>query len=376
MTTDYEKDANDVAPSLPFLTANLPGVGGDLKQQASDFEVEEIPAYLPNGIGEHLFLWIEKTGIGAEQLTRHIVQTLRLSKHDLGVAAMKDRHAITRQFVSVPAKYAEKIEAINTDQIRVLSATRHGNKLKTGHVRGNRFSILVRNIAPGSAEVAHQIAACIKEMGAPNYFGDQRFGIDGETAELGFDLLRGEQTVEDIHPARRRFLLRFALSSAQSVLFNQALSERLSEGLLRTVLLGDVMQVAASGGVFVSEDPAADQLRFEAQEIGITGPMYGPKMKLPGGEIALREAKILAENYVQVADFQRYQQLTNGTRRPYLVFPQDLSIAEEPEGLRFQFSLPSGCYATVVLREFQKLEPQTTVAESTPAEDDEAESED
>jgi tRNA pseudouridine13 synthase len=363
-----------VASPLPFLTADLPGVGGELKQQASDFEVEEIPAYLPNGAGEHLFLWIEKTGIGAEQLSRHIVQTLRLSKHDLGVAALKDRHAITRQFVSVPSKYEEQITALDTDQIRVLSAVRHGNKLKTGHVRGNRFSILIRNVAPGSAETARQIATCLKELGAPNYFGDQRFGVDGETSRLGFDLLRGEQTADDIHPARRRFLLRFALSSAQSVLFNQALSERLLDGLLRKVLFGDVMQVAASGGVFLSEDPAADQLRFETQEIGITGPMYGPKMKLPGGDVAQREAKILRENNVQVEDFQRYQQLTNGTRRPFLVFPQDLSITEEPEGLRFRFSLPSGCYATVVLREFQKLEPVISATEPTPT-DDESEAE-
>jgi tRNA pseudouridine13 synthase len=252
-TADPKKDSNDVGIPLPFLTAELPGVGGELKQQASDFEVEEIPAYLPNGAGEHLFLWVEKVGIGAEQLTRHIVQSLRLSKHDLGVAALKDRHAVTRQFVSVPSKYEEQIAAINTDQIRVLSAVRHQNKLKTGHLRGNRFSILIRNVVPDSFETACQIADCLKEMGVPNYFGDQRFGIDGETAQLGFDLLRGDQTAEDIHPARRRFLLRFALSSAQSVMFNQALSERLREGLLRQVLLGDVLQVAASGGVFVCE---------------------------------------------------------------------------------------------------------------------------
>jgi tRNA pseudouridine13 synthase len=355
---------------LPFLTAELPGVGGELKQQTSDFEVEEIPAYLPNGAGEHLFLWVEKTGIGAEQLTKHIVQTLRLSKHDLGVAALKDRHAVTRQFVSVPAKYEERIGEIDTDQIRVLSAVKHQNKLKTGHLRGNRFSILVRNVIPDSFESACQIAACLKDLGVPNYFGDQRFGIDGETADLGFDLLRGDQTPTDIHPARRRFLLRFALSSAQSVLFNQALADRLRDGLLRQVLVGDVLQVAVSGGVFLCEDPAVDQARFETQEICTTGPMFGPKMKQPAGDIALREAAILRDYKLQPEDFQRYQQLTNGTRRPFLVFPQDLAISEEPEGLRFQFTLPSGCYATVVLREFQKLEPSHSSVAALPTEED------
>jgi len=357
-----------VGNSLPFLTAELPGVGGELKQLASDFEVEEIPAYLPSGSGEHLFLWVEKTGISAEQLTRHIVQSLRLSKHDLGVAAMKDRHAVTRQFVSVPAKFEPMIGSIETDQVKVLSATRHQNKLKTGHLRGNRFSILVRDVAPDSSERARQIAVCLSALGAPNYYGDQRFGNDGETSDLGFDLLRGDQTADDIHPARRRFLLRFALSSAQSVLFNQVLAERLADGLLHQVLVGDVMQVAASGGVFLCEDPATDLVRFETQEICTSGPMFGPKMKQPGGQIAEREASVLRSNNLRPDDFKRYQQLTNGTRRPFLVYPRDLQISEEPNGLRFQFSLPSGCYATVVLREFQKS--QSTERAPEPSEEE------
>lgn len=342
--------------SLPFLTAELPGVGGDLKQVASDFEVEEIPAYLPTGSGEHLFLWIEKTGISGEQLTQHIVHSLRLAKHDLGVAAVKDRHAVTRQFVSVPAKFEPQIGSIETEFIKVKSVARHQNKLKTGHLRGNRFSILIRNVSPGAYEPARQIAVCLSALGVPNYYGDQRFGIDGETSELGLDLLRGHQTAEDIHPARRRFLLRFALSAAQSLLFNQVLSERMNDGLLHQVLPGDVMQVSASGGVFLCADPAVDQVRFDNREICTTGPMFGPKMLQPGEKVAAREASVLRAHQLQPEDFLRYPQLTNGTRRPFLVFPQDLQIVEEPAGLRFQFSLPSGCYATVVLREFQKKE--------------------
>ncbi len=339
---------------LPYFTADLPGIGGELKQEPGDFEVEEIPAYLPSGVGEHLFLWIEKTGITTEQLTRQIVQTLRMANRDIGVAALKDRHAVARQFVSIPAKFADGVGSLESPQVRVLSATLHGNKLRTGHLRGNRFSILLRNVPPDSLEMAFPIASRLQQVGVPNYFGDQRFGIDGETAQLGFDLLRGEKVPEDIHPARRRFLLKLALSAAQSVLFNQALATRLLTGHLHQVIAGDVLQVAASGGVFVCEDVAADQPRFDSREVLPTGPMFGPKMKLAAGTVAEHEAQLLEKSGLTVEHFSRFPDLTSGTRRPYLILPGDLEVQQEAAGLRFRFTLPSGSYATILLREFQK----------------------
>ena len=347
-------DTDSLRTPLPFLTADLPGIGGELKQEPGDFEVEEIPAYMPSGSGEHLFLWIEKTGITTEQLTKQIVQTLRVANMDIGVAALKDRHAVTRQFISIPAKFADRVNLLESHQVKVLSATLHGNKLRTGHLRGNRFSILLRNVAPQALEAALPIAARLQQLGVPNYFGDQRFGTDGETAQLGFDLLKGEKVPEDIHPARRRFLLKLALSAAQSVLFNQALAARLLAGTLHQVILGDVLQVAASGGVFVCEDVAADQPRFESREVLPTGPLFGPKMKLASGTVAESEALLLQHAGLTMEHFNLYKELTSGTRRPYLILPGDLEVQQETEGLRFRFTLPSGSYATILLREFQK----------------------
>ena len=341
-------------PSLPYFTTNLPGIGGELKQEPGDFEVEEIPAYLPSGAGEHLFLWIEKTGITTEQLTRQLVQTLRVANRDIGVAALKDRQSVARQFVSVPAKFADRVALLESPQVRVLSATLHQNKLRTGHLKGNRFSILLRNVPENALELALPIAARLQESGVPNYFGDQRFGHDGDTARLGFELLKGEAVPEDIHPSKRRFLLRLALSAAQSVLFNQALSARLTAGQLHLVVQGDVLQVVASGGVFVSEDVTADQPRFAAREVVPTGPMFGPKMKLAAGSVGEQEAQLLVGSGLTMEHFKQYQELTSGTRRPYLIFPADIIVQSEPDGLRFQFSLPSGSYATVLLREFSK----------------------
>jgi tRNA pseudouridine13 synthase len=114
------------------------------------------------------------------------------------------------------------------------------------------------------------------------------------------------------------------------------------------------MQVTASGGPFGALDPAIEQPRFEAREIVISGPIFGPKMKLPAGDVALREARLLADVGIPREAFERFSNLTPGTRRPYLIWPENLTITAEPEGLHLAFTLPSGCYATVVLREFQK----------------------
>src|SRR5580704_908652 len=261
---------------LPFLTADRPAIGGRLKDRPEDFVVEEIPAYEPCGEGEHLFLWIEKTDVAADELSRHVARALRISPRDIGMAVLKDWRAVTRQFVSVPATCEPSIGRIDTDRIRVLRNARHRNKLRTGHLRGNRFSLLVREAVADAAATSNSIAETIRRYGFPNYYGEQRFGREQETLRLGLDLLRGTARPDSIAAVRRRFLLRLSLSAAQSALFNDVLAERLRDSLVSTVLPGDVMQVTASGGQFVVIDAAVEQRRFEARETVLTGPIFGP----------------------------------------------------------------------------------------------------
>jgi tRNA pseudouridine13 synthase len=341
---------------LPFITQNLPGIGGTSKGRAEDFIVEEIPAYPPEEAGEFLFLWVEKTGLSAEQLTSHLARSLKIAHQDIGMAGMKDRQAVTRQMVSVPARCQPLVESFQQEQIRILEVHRHRHKLRTGHLRGNRFSILVRDVAGRALENALAIATQLEKTGVANFFGDQRFGRDAETLRLGLELLQGTKTPGAIPRARRKFLLRLALSAVQSALFNRALVERMRDDLMHKVVAGDVMQVTASGGPFVAQDPTIEQPRFEAREIVISGPIFGPKMKQPAGEIVLREDRLLADSGIPREAFDRFSNLTPGTRRPYLIWPEVLTIAAEADGVRLAFTLPSGCYATVVLREFQKKE--------------------
>jgi tRNA pseudouridine13 synthase len=316
--------------------------------------VEEIPAYAPEGAGEFLFLWVEKTGLSAEQLTSHLARSLRVAHQDIGMAGMKDRQAVTRQMVSVPVRCEPLLASFQHEQIRILAVQRHRHKLRTGHLRGNRFSILVRNVADQALEKALAIAAQLEKTGVPNYFGEQRFGRDAETLRLGLELLQGTKLPGAIPRARRKFLLRLALSCMQSALFNRALFERMRDGIVHRVVAGDVMQVTASGGPFVVDDPTVEQTRFEARETVISGPIFGPTMKQPAGDVLLREARLLADAGIPREAFGRFSNLTPGTRRPYLIWPEELIIAASPEGIRVMFTLRSGCYATVVLREFQQ----------------------
>lgn len=339
---------------------------GRWKTQPEDFVVEEIPAYEPSGQGEHLFLWIEKVDVAAEQLTRHLAQTLGISTGEIGVAGLKDRRAVTRQYVSVPVRVADRLAGVTSDRIRVLRATPHGNKLKTGHLRGNRFEILIRPAAADIPvdEAPFQHLTRLAQEGFPNYFGDQRFGQDHETLLLGWELLQGRRSPRSIPPSRRRFLLRLALSAVQSALFNQALASRLTDELLRRALLGDVMEVTASGGKFVVTDSEREQPRLEAGEIVVTGPLFGPKMRQPTDAVAEREAELLRQAELQLDQFSRFGDLLSGTRRPYVVIPQEVAGTCTAEGWRLQFTLPSGSYATVLLAELFSIEVEDRFGES------------
>lgn len=356
---------------LPRRCFSAPMLTGRLKAEPEDFVVEEIPAYELGGTGEHLFLWVEKRDVAAEQLVRHVARALEMPPRDIGVAGMKDRRAVTRQWLSVPAKLEDRISRINTERIQVRESHRHSNKLRTGHLRGNRFDILLRDVHPtdgsplDTAAIA-QIAETVSLRGFPNYFGDQRFGHAGETLQLGLDLLQRTKTKRDIPYARRRFLFRLALSAVQSDLFNQTLAARLHDGLIDTVLNGDVMEVVESGGKFLVEEAGIEQARFDAYQTVTTGPLFGPKMRQPAGEPAQREASILEQSGLTTEAFLGFGDELSGTRRPYLVRPSDLTATVDGTSLRLQFTLPAGVYATTLLQEwgeFPQGAPQ--VAEPT-----------
>jgi tRNA pseudouridine13 synthase len=343
--------------SLPYLTRDLPGTGGVLRASPEDFLVEELPAYPTTGEGTHVFVWIEKRGLTTPEAVKRLAGALRVRPADIGAAGKKDRHAVTRQWLSLPPPLTpEQALAVQVDGLQVLEARRHGHKLRTGHVKGNRFVLVVRELACPADEAARRAQAVLDVLarppGVPNFYGEQRFGRSGDNAAQGKALLKGERL------GGRSIDARFLLSALQSALFNHVLAARLEAGTYRTVQAGDVLVKVQSGGQFVCEDPAVDQPRLETGEVAPSGPMFGGKMRepTPGSPAASAEAAALAAFGLAAADFARARQL-DGTRRPLgvpFVEPPSAEAMPDQGGMRLTFALPAGAYATVVAREIMK----------------------
>ena len=339
---------------------HLAGIEALFKQSPQDFEVEEVAAYEPCGEGPHVYMWVEERDASASYSLRQLARFFGVRERDVGRAGLKDRQAVTRQWYSFPAdqieaQALEQMPGELSEQIRVLRVSAHQNKLRRGHLVGNRFALRLLLAQHEDGEEARERAAAImdflQEHGAPNFYGDQRFGRNGGTAALGFELL-AQQSEAKRRVQRDRFLKRLALNAAQSELFNAALMQRAREGSLERVLPGDVLMRRESGGVFVSEDVAADQQRMDQGELVVAGPMFGPSMKAACGEVAAREQALLDAHQVSLEDFAAYNKLCAGARRPMLVWPQDVSVElESAHALLVRFFLPSGSYATVLLSE-------------------------
>jgi tRNA pseudouridine13 synthase len=337
----------------PLWTPDLPGIGGRIKTEPEDFEVEEIPAYEPCGEGEFLYLWLEKRDLGAEFFARQVAKRLDVPTAEVGTAGLKDRHAVTRQMVSVPLRAEPRLGDLEGEGIRVLRVSRHRNKLKPGHLHGNRFKVVVRGVLPETPERLPALLERLGREGMPNYYGPQRFGRGGETYLLGLSLFRPEERKGRPPGA---FLRKLALSAVQSALFNEYLGRRLRDGLLRRVLGGDVMARWPFGGMFVAEDVEREQARLESRETVPAGPIFGKKMFSARGEALAREEAVLAEAALTAESFRGFGKLVNGTRRHNLVYVEDLTGGVEGDRAVLSFRLPPGCYATVLLRELMKSE--------------------
>ncbi len=344
----------------------------------ADFEVEEQPKYSPCGEGEHLYLWLEKRDTSGIMLRRMLANTLDISARDIGMAGLKDRRAVTRQWVSVPRSAAARVSKLEGPRLRVLDARAHTNKLRTGHLAGNHFRVVLRGTTADAVARVTDKLELLSARGVPNFYGGQRMGRGGSTLAAGWALSRGEQrrarvAMPDgsLHQLnlRDRQLKRLSASALQSELFNRVLARRLNEGTLERVLLGDMCRKRDTGGTFPTDDPGREQRRLDAGEIVLTGPMWGPKMPRPTDEALAFEAEVCEACGLDDAAFRRIGHLASGARRALVVWPTDVSVtpledrdrgpddesgtpdAAPDEGVVVRFTLPAGSFATVLLHE-------------------------
>lgn len=339
------------------LTLDVPGSGGVFKATPDDFEVEEIAAYEPNDLpdGEHAFVWLEKRGRSTPEVAKLLARHCGIPEREVSWAGLKDKQAVTRQWLSLPFRFTGPLSTLEVPGVRILRVARHRNKLKSGHLRGNRFTLVLREVRDVAAAKAafEQLAT----KGVPNFFGAQRFGARGDNAARGRALLLAGGRHRD------RFERKLFLSAYQSALFNRVLERRLELGLFSTVLAGDVLKKQETGGEFVCEAPDVDQPRAEAFEISPTGPMFGPEMRAPRDEAARLEEAVLTAEGVTLETFKAGGDETRGARRLLRVRLLEPSFDADGATVRLRFSLPAGSYATVVLDELMKPDDASAMPE-------------
>jgi tRNA pseudouridine13 synthase len=404
----------DPLSALPYLTADIAPVAAAIKRRYEDFSVEEIAAYEPCGQGDHVYFTIEKRGLSTLRAVGDIARKLGVLTKDIGLAGLKDARAVAVQTLSVEHVDPRRLEGLDIPRIRVLGVTRHRNKLKIGHLHGNRFVIRLRDVEKGREDDIARCCEVLLSRGVPNYFGQQRFGSRGDTWRIGqavlendqqtaIDLMLGRPGPSDTGDvlkarqlydagdfaaaakawpygfrdnvracrvlernrgnARRAFhavdqrLKKFYVNAFQSHLFNRVLGARIDE--IDRVRDGDLAWKHDNGAVFRVEDAAVEKDRAGRFEISPTGPIFAPRMTRPGGDIdeleqsVLREAGIGEENFARLARMKLH-----GARRPLRFRPEDLQAAtgrdEHGYFVELRFSLPAGCYATMILREICK----------------------
>lgn len=341
--------ADDPRIPLPYITSDLPGVGGRLKAEPSAFIVEEIPVYPASGEGSHLFVSLTREGWTTRKVADALADLYGRDRSAVGYAGLKDRHARCTQTFSLPDLQPEDAQRIaDALPFTVHWARRHGNKLKPGHLLGNRFTIVVSELSvdPATAlQRAGDIVAAIGQRGAPNFFGAQRFGIEGQ------NIVRGQAAFRGRGP-RDKWLNRLMISAYQSHLFNLYLVRRMERGLFATLLTGDICKKADTGGIFEVQDPTAEQPRFDRGEITYTGPLFGKKPWAAGGQAAALEDEILTQVGLTGEDLRRCK--ADGFRRPARLWLPEIELAPCVNGLQATFFLPKGAYATVIMREITK----------------------
>jgi tRNA pseudouridine13 synthase len=380
-----------------------------MRSLPDDFFVEELPLYQPVGDGEHLYVHIEKKGLTTLDVIRMFSKALSCKEQDIGYAGLKDAQAVTRQTLSIPLQKTIDLDHVTLPGVRILSSKRHLNKLRPGHLAGNFFRIRIRKPHPEGFERARQVLTVLENLGVPNRFGSQRYGVLDNSHKIGHAILqknfkaaadqimghpdqiqnrRWQKAAEaylkgdlatalkelpnHCRPERKlisalskngndqkavlslpRKLLRLYLSAYQSSLFNILVNQRLLN--LGQLCDGDIAIKHSNGACFLVTDADSEQGRAQIFEISPTAPLYGYKVKLAKGPTGQAEQELLTQEGLKPGDFRLSQGLSmEGERRPLRVPLRNPTCSLCENDLILTFSLPKGSYATMVMAEVIK----------------------
>lgn len=352
-----------------FYSLGHSAIDFHFKQTARDFVVEEIPLYEFSGEGEHLILFVRKKNTSTPEMINQICKYLNIKIKDVGYAGLKDKHAMTKQYISLHKKHEAAMDAFEDENIKVISKTYHNNKIRIGHLKGNRFFIKVKKVNPTDAKKIDEALKNISLYGMPNFFGYQRFGNDGDNHILGEKIAKGE------HKERNPRVKTLLINAYQSHLFNLWLSRRLEintlvsnfsvdeiENILNLpneevkklkaqkhpfkLMSGDVMEHYPHGRLFEFDGSDHDFERFNNRDISVTGLLCGKKTKYADGIAGTIEKEFTDDVNI------------DGARRYAWVYPTDVEgrFKDQEAQYEFNFTLPKGSYATVLIEEIAKKE--------------------
>lgn len=330
-------------PDWPY-SLGTPQATGVIRERPEDFVVEEIPRVRPEGEGSHLWLWVEKRSANTDWVARELAKAIHCAPRDVGYAGLKDRHAVTRQWFSVPVVETTQqyLENAEIEGVSILESCKHTRKLKRGTLNGNRFQLIIRDFS-GDAGLTTRRLEQVRENGVPNYFGPQRFGHQGRNVEQGFRLLKKRARLQ-------RNKKSIYLSAMRSFLFNHVLAERVRRKDWNTIIEGDLAMLDGTQSIFPC-DPADMDIedRCKCLDIHPTGPMPGENGTQPTGEAAKLE-QVVFQNWPELLEVLKAERV-QAARRALRLYPAEFEWDFKDNALGLSFVLPPGTYATTVLRE-------------------------
>jgi tRNA pseudouridine13 synthase len=328
---------------LPYVYGS-PSGQGKIRTLPEDFVVTEHLAFEPSGEGEHVFLFIEKTGENTDYVARQLAKFANVKQRDVSYAGLKDRHAITSQWFSVwlPGKAEPDWSEFTSETIRILQTVRHARKLKRGVLSGNSFKIIIRDWQGDTIKTEQQLNA-IKTDGIANYYGEQRFGHEGLNINKALTLFKGAKVGRE-----QRSIY---LSAVRSYLFNQILAHRVLADTWNQAVAGDYCVFDLGHSYFRAEQVNMDIVhRIAAKEIHPTGILWGKG----NAELLPVEQAVIAANAELAVGL-----VSSGleqSRRALRINVADLHWQFiDVSTLMLSFTLPAGSYATAVLREIIRI---------------------
>jgi len=352
---------SDFPHSWPTAYAPLE-VSAEFRVHDEDFQVTEITNRQLHESGPHLYLHIEKRGVNTQWLARQLANHAKVNLKDVGYAGLKDRHAVTRQWFSLPIKNSEPdlTHLFAKEEFTLLGKGYYGVKLKRGALGGNQFRIVLRNVSGDQAKI-NQRLELIRNQGVPNYFGEQRFGHDFE------NIKQAQQLFETGKRPRNRQKASMYMSAARSYLFNNMLAKRIELKQWDTPMEGEVFGFAGSLRGFKQENTSEERARLRAQRIHPSCALWGKGDSLSEGALNQLERE-QAQAYPVLSQGLEKQGLKQERRATRMLLPDLFWQWQDDATLVLRFNLASGYFATSVLREIghiQTAERDHSVQEQT-----------